>query len=99
MTDPPTLDLTDSHIRAMADQNHQPCEYWTMGGALIGLSCRECNQPWPCRTRQALNAWAACECVMIDVSTLHDLEVGNPQKIRSSRNPGIPCPIHRQEDR
>lgn len=54
MTD--VLDLSDPHVRAMADLNHRPDEAWSNAGRLIAVSCKQCGQAWPCATRQALTA-------------------------------------------
>jgi hypothetical protein len=50
------LDLSDPRVRDMAARNHQPTEVWTLGGDLISLHCEQCGHPWPCPTRQALDA-------------------------------------------
>lgn len=60
------LDLTDPHVREMADRNHRPREYWAIGGHLLGLACEACNQQWPCETRKALDS--RCTCPLIDTS-------------------------------
>lgn len=49
------LDLTDLHVREMADRNHQPAEVWSMAGALLSVHCDACGQSWPCDTRRALD--------------------------------------------
>lgn len=49
------LDLTDVHVRAMAEVNHLPREYWhAMTGDLVSVACRECGREWPCDTRKQL---------------------------------------------
>lgn len=47
--------LSDRHVWAMADRNHQPEERWMVNPSrLIGVECATCGQRWPCETRRAL---------------------------------------------
>lgn len=50
------LDLTDPAVHAMAEDNHQPDEAWSVAGTLLSVHCERCGHTWPCPTVEALRA-------------------------------------------
>jgi hypothetical protein len=48
------LDLSDPDVYSMADYDHRPAEVWSNDGHLMWVVCEQCNNSWPCATKQEL---------------------------------------------
>lgn len=81
------LDLADPQVRAMAERNHCPEEWWSLGGSAPTVVCEKCKKTWPCPTRLALDA--LCRCDLIDT--------GTPEYPSYSRGRSNGCRVHPSE--
>jgi hypothetical protein len=56
MTDQQIPDVSDPDIREMVLRDHEPEEFWGLGGVLISVHCEACYRPWPCPSIKAARA-------------------------------------------